>query len=51
MALKAVRYGNERYYAIHENKETPPEIMEKLLKKEVEHSFYASPYRHYKIIK
>ena len=51
MILKTVRYGNEKYYEIHENKETPPEILEKLLKKEVEYSFYSAPYRHYKIIK
>ena len=51
MSLKTVKYGNDRYYEIHENKDTPQEIQEKLLKKEVEQSFYALPYRHYKIIK
>lgn len=51
MALKVIKVGNDRYYEIHENKETPPEIKEKLLKKEIEHSYYAFPYVHYKIIK
>ena len=50
MALNVVKVGNEKYYAVHEDKETPPEIMEMLLKKKVVNSFYSRPYRHYKIV-
>lgn len=51
MELRTVKYGNEKYYQVHENKDTPQELKDKLIKGQIEQSFYSFPYIHYKILK